>query len=104
MKKRFPASAATEMTTYKLKAPVFTPPGEPMRSVAKVQQRNPIVLPGSARRNAPKGEGVVTAKTVVTICPSPAFDKRFQSDPAAPTGGPFTAYPPGVNPETGRAW
>lgn len=92
------------MTTYKLKSPVFTPPGEPMRSVAKVQQRNPIVLPGSARRNAPRGEGVVTSQTVLTICPSPTHDKRFQSDPGAVVSGPFTRFPPGVNPETGRAW
>lgn len=63
-----------------------------------------INLAGSRRRHAPAGPVVTPTGLKVTQCPSPTFDARYELAPGSEVKGPFTQYPPGINPETGRPW
>ena len=55
-------------------------------------------------RPAP-AEPVIPPTVKVTVCPSPAYDARYQVDPSArPFGAGFAAAGIGRDPTTGKAW
>lgn len=97
-----PPAPAPPATAHQ--APALSPIGAPVRGEPARARGGPAAWRPARQQLLAEPAGVAPP-VKVTVCPSPAYDARYQVDPSArPFGAGFSAAGIGRDPTTGKAW